>query len=169
MSPELKKFSDLAVSDFERYPVWVNCHVGDYDEPWYEDTDEETFRPWTGRLPVEPDTMYLVSATMQLADGSQLVGFATPMSDDQPLPRSLGTMQPELFSTSGERVSFWLGISTSREYIDSAYRVLGKGPAEIFPIAFRAIPGLSGGICAGDIPGFCSIPKGLNGPVTVEQ
>lgn len=46
--PELKQFGDLTHEDFDRHPVWIGCHVADYDELWYEDTDEETFRPWTG-------------------------------------------------------------------------------------------------------------------------
>jgi hypothetical protein len=46
--PELKQFGDLTVDDFARCPAWISCHVQDYDEPWYDETDEETFRPWTG-------------------------------------------------------------------------------------------------------------------------
>ena len=60
--PELKQFSDLTPSDFERHPIWVDCHVVDYDEPWYDDTDEETYRPWAGPLPVEIGSSVLVRA-----------------------------------------------------------------------------------------------------------
>lgn len=51
MAPELREFGELGPEDFERHPVWILCHPADYDEPWYEDTDEETFRPWMEDLP----------------------------------------------------------------------------------------------------------------------
>ncbi len=50
----LKQIQNLRPDDFEEHPVWVLCHIIDYDEPWYDDTDEETFRPWDGPLPVNP-------------------------------------------------------------------------------------------------------------------
>jgi len=34
--PLLRQFGDFTPADFEAHPVWVNCHVIDYDEPWYE-------------------------------------------------------------------------------------------------------------------------------------
>ena len=48
--PELKQFADLTPTDFERHPVWIACHAEDYAEPWFNETDEETFRPWMGAL-----------------------------------------------------------------------------------------------------------------------
>jgi hypothetical protein len=78
--PLLKKFSELRLSDFEKYPVWVNCHVIDYEESWYDDTDEETFRPWLEELPVDPGyTMFLVKSTLTLNDGTVFCGFITPL------------------------------------------------------------------------------------------
>jgi hypothetical protein len=68
----------LTADDFERLPIWLHCHVVDYDEPWYEETDEETFRPWTGPLPVAPESHFLVRADFTAADGSRFVGFLTP-------------------------------------------------------------------------------------------
>jgi hypothetical protein len=50
VKPELRQFGSLTAEDFERIPVWLACHVADYDEPWYDETDEETFRPWSGDL-----------------------------------------------------------------------------------------------------------------------
>jgi hypothetical protein len=43
--PELKQFGDLTPADFERHPGWIGCHTADYDGAWYDETDEETFRP----------------------------------------------------------------------------------------------------------------------------
>lgn len=47
--PELKQIGALSLSDFLRHPVWVGVHTRDTDEPWYDETDEETYRPWTDR------------------------------------------------------------------------------------------------------------------------
>jgi hypothetical protein len=52
--PELKQFNDLTPADFQRHPVWIACHTEDFAEPWFNETDEETFRPWIGALPVGP-------------------------------------------------------------------------------------------------------------------
>ncbi len=80
-TPSLKQFIELTRDDFDRSPIWVGCHTADYDESWYEETDEETFRPWSGRLPVDPvDGMFLVRATASLHDGTSLVAFLTPAS-----------------------------------------------------------------------------------------
>jgi hypothetical protein len=169
MRPRLKQYGDLTASDFEAEPVWVSCHGIDENEPWYEETDEETFRPWTAEVPVSPsDGMFLVSATFHLADGSTRKGFVTPTFEGTEFPRALGQLQPQLFAPAGERVGFWLGMFPSREARDAAYRALGRAPTQLFPIQFRADDGLSTGVCAGEIRGFCSIPKGLSAPVQIE-
>ena len=80
--PNLKQFGDLTPADFVEHPVWASVHTLDYDEPWYDETDEETFRPWIGELPVSPeDGMFLVRAKLTLADGRVLDGFITPQHD----------------------------------------------------------------------------------------
>jgi hypothetical protein len=39
-TPELKQFGDLVEADFRRHPVWIQCHIVDYDEPWHDETDD---------------------------------------------------------------------------------------------------------------------------------
>jgi hypothetical protein len=69
--PELKQEYALSLADFSRQPVWVGVHNFDSDEPWYEQSDEETFRPWTGPLPfAETRGFVLAAATFELADGT---------------------------------------------------------------------------------------------------
>ena len=88
--PELKQFGDLTRQDFDRHAVWIGCHTADYDEPWYEDTDEETFRPWTGELPADaPEGMLLVKATFELMDASRHPGFITPAPNPDDLAARL--------------------------------------------------------------------------------
>lgn len=157
--PLFRQFGDLRPQDFENHPVWVHCHVIDYDEPWYDDTDEETFRPWDKGLPVDPaETMFLVNATLTLSDGTQMSGFVTPQNPiDSGGKLDLGLIQPQLFLADGKIIGFWFGILTpAEEEISSFYTALGKNHQDVFPIAFEANEGLATGITSGSIPGFCS-------------
>jgi hypothetical protein len=154
--PELKQFGVLNPADFERHSVWVQCHVLDYDEPWYDELDEETFRPWTGALPVDPsDAMFLVPATFRLSDGTQRRGFATPASTDD-----IGTIQPQMF-VDAQRFGFWggmLGVAEQRR--QEFYAVLGKSAPAVFPISFAAGSDVTTGRCEGIIEGFYKLAKG---------
>jgi len=158
-TPILKQFGDLTTADFVKHPVWASVHSLDYNEPWFDDCDEETFGPWTGRLPVTPeDGMFLVRAKLTLADGRHLDGFVTPQIASE--PANLGTMQPQMFLPSGQRCDFWDGMF-KRDAKDRAvlYRELGTDPMAIFPIKFAAVHGLADGRVAGSIPGFCWCPE----------
>jgi len=111
--PELRQFGSLTRADFDRCPAWIGCHTFDYDEDWYDDTDEETFRPWDGELPVDPAMgMFLVKSSFELRNGAVYTGFITPQSPPKasglkslliklglakPLVPSLGFLQPYLF------------------------------------------------------------------------
>jgi hypothetical protein len=94
----------------------------------------------------------------------------TPQFDDQiDFPNALGYLQPHLFAPSGERIAFWFGRFPWPEQIESAYRALQRTPDQIFPIRFQVREDLTTGVCAGEIPGFCSIPDGSDGPVRIEM
>ncbi len=154
-TPILKQFSDLTPADFADHAVWVSVHTLDCGEPWYDGTDEATFRPWTGKLPVAPqDGMFLVRAKLTLADGRVLGGFVTSQSDAEPV--DLGTIQPQIFLPSGQRSDFGDGMF-KRDAKDRAplYEELGNDHMAIFPINFAAEKGLAQGRIAGAIPGFC--------------
>lgn len=157
--PIIKQFGDLAPNDFSQHPVWASCHTLDYGEPWYDETDEESFRPWTGALPVGPEEgMLLVRATFKLSDGRPGAGFVTPQHQQD--STDLGVMQPILFLASGESVSFWHGIRQQSEKERSLlYQHFGTDRKRIFPIAFAAENGLATGRVSGVIPGFCWCPK----------
>src|SRR5947209_8211431 len=102
----LKQFGDLTADDFVRHPVWIACHGVDSGEPWYDETDEETFRPWTERPPAGPEQgMLLVRAALTLQDGRMFAGFLTPQHEGKPL--DLGVVQPQLFLPSGKRCDSW--------------------------------------------------------------
>jgi hypothetical protein len=149
--PELKQFGDLFPADFDRHPVWIACHSEDQAEPWFEETDEETFRPWIGALPVSPsDDMLLVRARLELRDGSVHGGFVTPAFKEG----DLGALQPQIF-IGNERFGFWGGMfGVTAEGRAAFYSAMQKGPEVIFPLLFAAAPGLSTGIVSGSVDGF---------------
>ena len=155
----VKQFGDLTALDFTQHPVWIAVHGIDEDEPWYDDCDEESFRPWTGSLPVAPeDGMLLVQVTLTFADGSRFPGFITPQHEQEPF--NLGMIQPQVFSPAG-RQSFWDGMfQRSEEELRAFYSSFNKTESQIFPIIFAASPGLASGQVAGRIEGFYVMEKG---------
>lgn len=151
--PELKQFGDLTEADFERHPVWIGVHTVDTNEPWYDETDEETFRPRLASPPARlSEGMLLVKATFRLADGSLHRGFATPAQDAE----DIATMQPQLFA-GGRRFGFWHGmLAVSASEREALYRVLGRVGDRVFPLTFEAAPGLTSDLCRGTVQGFLS-------------
>lgn len=156
--PILKKFGELAPEDFEVVPVWASCHSFDHDEPWYDDTDDETFRPWEGSLPVDPsEGMFLVRGTFRTADGREFRGFLTPALTSA--GSDLGLVQPYL-AAGGEFFRFWWGLQGVDSAIkDTFYAKLGSAPDRIFPISFSCSAELAGGVCSGVVDGFYSSPR----------
>lgn len=157
--PILKQFGDLRLADFTKHPVWASVHSFDNDEPWFDDCDDETFRPWKKSLPVAPSQgMFLISANFELADGTTLQGFVTPQEDTEEI--DLGIIQPQVFLPSGQSCGFWDGMfKRPNELIQAFYDELGKNPKSIFPIQFTADKGLASGIVNGKISGFYWMPK----------
>lgn len=132
-SPILRQFLELKPEDFATYPIWIGCHVADYDAPWHDDTDEETFRPWLGTRPIDQsDETLLVRAEVKMADGSKLSGFLTPSVD----PSDVSSSQPHVFV--GERAfGFWSGIlDTATEDASAFQQAIGSDIAQILPINF---------------------------------
>lgn len=152
-TPLLVQYLDLTAEHFTRHPVWISAHVADTDAPWYDDTDEETFRPWLGALPVGPDDgLFLVRATFTLADGTALPGFLTPQEAPQPAGLE-GLLQAEVFLPGGRREQFWDGLvplPAERRAALAAqlFADLGKLAGAVFPVRVEAAPGLTRGRAA---------------------
>jgi hypothetical protein len=154
--PLLKQAGELTLEDFERNPVWAHCHIIDYDQPWYDDTDEETFRPWLGSVPVDPSqAIFLVSATFVFADGGRYRGFVTPAegADD------IGSLQPHVF-IQGRCFAFWGGMfAIPVAEREALYATSGRAAKAIFPVRFAGQAGLALGVMSGTLNGFYSCPK----------
>jgi hypothetical protein len=160
--PQLVQFGDLTPSHFIEHPVWVSCHTRDYDEAWYDETDEETFRPYDGSTPADPaDGMLLVRAELKLANGKQFEGFLSPAMDDGSGDALLGSIQPQMFVTPAQRFGFWLGMfGDAKTAAEAFYATLGLERESVFPISFNAVPNLALGKANGILAGFYTIPDG---------
>jgi hypothetical protein len=173
LTPELKQFADLTYSDFERCPVWVGVHNMDYGKPWYDTSDESTYRPNTEPLPVAAECgAVLVRASFILCDGSRRHGFVRAVSPswDVPLRKGmatpsslsggdsahalLGIQQPRIF-VNQDTFGFWGGVGgVASEKRQLFYTSLGKPAEAVFPIAFAADAGLATGLTDGEVRGF---------------
>ena len=155
--PLLRQASDLKAGDFGKHPVWVHCHVVDYDESWYDDTDEETFRPWLGALPINPShAIFLVTAEFVFANGSTFEGFVTPATE----PADIATMQPHVF-VGEERVGFFGGVFGVPEDTRVRFHHAVGGSTGVFPVTFAAKPTLARGIVSGTVHGFYRYEGGV--------
>lgn len=172
LTPELKLIADLRSSDFQRHPVWVGVHNMDYGKPWYDASDERTYRPNMEPLPLPAERgMVLVQAVFTLRDGSKHTGFVQAARPDWDVPlrkgmataRSLsggdsrgllGIQRPHIF-VGQEVFYFWGGVAgiapATRERF---YVAIGRPAETIFPITFAAEPGLAIGLTEGQVHGF---------------
>jgi hypothetical protein len=150
MRPELKNIRDLRRDDFVRHPVWINCHCVDYDEEWYDDTTEETMRPYLGQTPVGTDELYSVRCSLEFADGTMFDGFATPAEE----PEEWGVIQPRLLLPDRPPVMFWCGAYPRNGMLSDFCGIVGKKTEQIFPIRVAPISGLTTGRCSGIVRGF---------------
>jgi hypothetical protein len=160
MKPELRQFGTLTEADFVRHPVWIGVHTYDNNEPWYDETNEETFRPWLKDTPVHPrQGIFLIRASLTLKDGTQFPGFLTPAKGiGKAKDSDLGTMQPHLFLPDGKLISFWGGLrGFDEDSMEAMYSILGREANQVFPVKFSAAPNLCKGKQAGRIKGFMKL------------
>ena len=134
--PTLKQFAALTPGDFEKNPIWACCHILDYDEKWYPETDEETFRPWVGSSPVRSDgTDFLIKCTFTLRDKRVYPGFIAPRPPKfYPffLKRDLAEMQP-IMIVDGHHLAFYHGMFARS--LDEWHSLLGT-LSNVFPVRF---------------------------------
>jgi len=138
--PLLKQYANFRPADFERVPVWLCVHGLDEEEPWYEDTDELTYRPWDGSPPFpRPDPegpMTVVRCDFTLADGVRLPGFCAPPVVGSDASEQISYTQPQMFLPGGTVTGFWRGLPATPDDKRRVYAALGKDPSAVFPIRY---------------------------------
>jgi hypothetical protein len=150
--PELREEADLTELDFERHPVWIGVHNFDSEEDWYEDSNEETYRPWLGSLPFsEQRGLALVAAILEFADGSRFAGYYSTARDlDDQCPR---------FFVDGRVYNFVRSVrQPARDQMLEFFGSLKKSPSEVFPVKFWQRSDLNTLVTEGIVSGF-SFPR----------
>jgi len=130
--PVIKSYPDLTIADFEESPIWICCHTADADEPWYDETVEDDYRPYDGRLPLDSDNLYVVKAEATLSDGTLLVALLDLYST---VPASSEHVTADVFAPDGRRVSLApasMGLDENVRRQDVAS--LGRAEEAIFPV-----------------------------------
>ena len=148
-TPIRRQVYDLTPSDLEPHAVWEFA----LDEEGVEGQDEATVRPQEASGPIDPaEGMFIVRASMTLADGTRHVGYLTPSAAGG---ADLSACQPAVVVADGQ-VSFWRGMMALRpEDLSGSYALLKKGSrADVFPIRFESDVPLVDGPVAGVVPGF---------------
>jgi len=196
-SPLLKDQCSLTEIDFSRYPVWVRAQDYDRDESWFRECTEQTYRPWDGPLPLEPDSQFpfvLLAASFRLSSGDTYPGYFQPATEewDSPLPprkmkdgtfakplqwsvRRGGTPlsilalhRPVVF-IEDKAYDFHLRRDLERRKgsVLDFYTAIGKRPDEVFPVEFSASLALFRGIVSGRLDGFYTFP--LDRPFEIDR
>lgn len=174
--PKLKQDYQFRAKDFLDAKLWVNVHGLDEDEPWYESTDETTFRQWYGETPVDPKKhLFLVAASMTLANGSVFTGAIYAYQFDDLSAQDGCTLmectQPRIF-VGRESFSFWGGrIGVTQEKRKRFYEVLKLSPESIFPIEVMAEEGCVDIAINGKIEGFYRLDSSVGNErrIIIEQ
>jgi len=152
--PILKQFDALEAADFAAWPVWIPCRPGDSNQPWYAQTDANTYRPWMDDLPISRDMRsFLAQSSLTLADGTVFEGFASCPAGGADF--NISTVRPQLFTNMGRRFGFWFGNSSPSTFTKhDFYSAMGKTELQIFPIVNAVSPEISAVDITIGIPGF---------------
>jgi hypothetical protein len=140
---------DLTPADLERFAVWEYA----LDEEGNEGQDEATVRPYKlGEALDTAEGMFIVRASMTLADGTRFTGYVTPSVQGG---ADLSSCQPAVVVQDGQ-VSFWRGmLALHPEDLFASYALLGKtSPDQVFPIKFESDVSIARGPVVGEVPGF---------------
>ena len=196
MRSQMKDQSDLTQSDFSLHPVWVRSRDYDSNESWYEETTEQTYRPWNGPLPIVPTSQFpfeLLAASFRFRNGDIYLGYlqATTEEWDTPLaprklkdgsftkplqwsarrgntPLSILALQHPVIFIDENPYGFHLRRDPEqrKQCVMDFYAAVGKRPEEVFPVEFSANPALFKGVVSGRIDGFYTFP--LNKPFEID-
>lgn len=143
-----KQVYELAIFDFEQFPVWEFA----LDEEGVEGQDEATVRPYQFNPPLDPsDGLMVAKADFTLADNTKMDGYLYPTIPEDAI---MGLIQPVII-VGQQQVMFWYGImEPDPNILSENYQLLGKDPNEVFPLKFSSAVVLENGAIEGTIDGF---------------
>ena len=146
----MKRLVELTAEDLQASPVWR-----------YEGGSGSLAIVMPSRrtaLSQNDDEIFLAATDFELFDGSRHFGFCFPADDS-----GIDYLQPVIVSPSGQ-VCFWFDGPASPESLTKQWRLIGKEPADIFPVAFRCLVPVDGRTVTGRIEGVASSRDLTSGP-----
>ncbi|WP_153556475.1 hypothetical protein [Roseimaritima sediminicola] len=158
--PIFRNCDDIGPSELASFPVWVYCHLTDYDEPWYEDVDDEAYRAWTDDSPIGNDTVAIVAASFRTHAGILLQGFIETWGDSTGNP--VLDLKPTIFDADGHRIALWHGATYQfgTDHLDDCIarfeRLLGGSMPDHFPVRVEVKANVFGDALTDSLPGFAS-------------
>jgi len=130
----MKRFADLSVDDLSASPVW-RYSSGDGDASAIVEPTEKA------ELSESESSVYVVSTTFILADGTSVPGVCSPQDAS-----GLDYIQPVLFGVDGH-----VRLSTVRTDAQEVAQHLRRRTAAVFPLQFRCNVPVDGVVLSGTI------------------
>jgi hypothetical protein len=146
----VKRLERLTPEDLTASPVW-RYEGGTGADAVVAPADRDS-------LSQSDDEIFLAATDFELFDASAHFGFCFPADDS-----GLDYLQPVIVCESGQ-VAFWFDGPAAPEALAAQWRVLGKTPEKIFPVAFRCRVRVDGRTVAGRIDGVESSHNLMAGP-----
>jgi hypothetical protein len=146
----VKRLVDLVADDLDSSPVWR-----------YEGGSGSLAIVTPSRrtaLSQNDDEIFLAATDFELFDGSSHFGFCFPADDS-----GIDYLQPVIVSPSGQ-VCFWFDGPASPETLIRQWKLIGKEPKNVFPVAFRCLVPVDGRTVAGHIEAVASSRDLTSGP-----
>jgi len=147
----VKPLADLSAEDLAASPVW-RYEGGSGTEAMVVPVKRRS-------LSQSDDEIFLAATEFDLCDSTRHLGFCFPADDS-----GIDYLQPVIVVPGGGHVSFWFDGPARPEELRRQWSSLGKGPRDIFPVAFRCLVPVDGRTVKGRIAGVESSEDLLSGP-----
>jgi len=149
-----KPVDDLTLGDLESCPIWEftlrEKAVGPNEGSVWPRTDLARHDTSVGT------GVFAVRTKFALADGTQHVGYCTPISSGVPRDHLLGYLAPAIVTATGH-VPFWFSVDErpQPDVVEQYYGILDRDPEDVFPVSFDVdMPIASSEIGSGVIEAF---------------
>lgn len=160
-----KLYDNLSERDLLRSPVWVDCHLVDYERWWYELVGEEWVRPLQKGEAIQQHGVYFERCTIIDRFSREHMGMVDRCVGR---PRSAGVRSVSdwlldlmpMVIRGKQKIGFWgglshqLGLDFIRRDVAALREILELSGSELFPLEVRTRKGPFGDELSVVIDGF---------------
>jgi hypothetical protein len=133
----VKRLVELTIEDLQAHPVW-RYEGGQGAEALAAPVDR-------AMLSQSDDEIFLAATDYELFDATRHAGFCFPADGT-----GVDYLQPVILTPAGQ-VAFWFDGPVAPAALERQWKVLGREPAQIFPVAFRCLVPVDGRTVTGRI------------------